>query len=81
MSPFVFSLFLASIFAVLASQILGSEGWMNHPWVDIVFWTIIVVGAATSAVNAKWDCLPCRIGRFFRNKRLIKRTCQDVTCT
>lgn len=70
----------ASVFGIIATITLGQEGLMTHAWVDVVFWSLIGAGAAVSAIDAAWGCLPCRLSRLSHKQSLIDRLCRNAPC-
>ena len=80
MLPVLIGLLAASLFGIAATVILGPEALLQHAWVDVVFWAMIAAGAATSAVNIAWECIPCRLARQARKPLLAERLCQGTPC-
>ena len=80
----MFALFIgvvaASVFGIVATAFLGQEGLLTNAWVDVVFWSLIGAGAALSAINMAWDCLPCRLSRLSHQESLIERLCRNAPC-
>ena len=80
----MFALFIgvvaASLFGIVATIVLGPQGLMTSAWVDVVFWSLIGAGAALSAINITWDCLPCRLSRMSHKQSLIDRLCRNAPC-
>jgi len=80
MLPIILGVVAASVFGIVSTMVLGSEGLMTHAWVDVVFWSLIGAGTAVSAINMTWECLPCRLSQVTHNERLIKRLCRNSPC-
>jgi hypothetical protein len=80
MFPILIGLIAAALFGVAATVTLGPEALMTHAWVDIIFWTFISTGAAVSAVNISWECIPCRLARSAKRLDLTDRLCAKAPC-
>lgn len=80
MLPFFIGVMAAMVFSLGATSIIGPEALLRHAWVDIVFWTLIAAGAAVSAINIAWECLPCKVARWSRRSKLSERLCADKPC-
>lgn len=70
----------ASVFGIAATYFLGHEGLLTHAWVDVVFWSLIGAGAALTAINVSWECLPCRLSQMAHKQSLIDRLCRNAPC-
>ncbi len=81
MLPLIIGVVAASVFRIVAIMVLGKDGLLTHAWVDIVYWSLIGVGAAFWLVNLAWDCLPCRLSRATHSRRLIERLCRNSPCS
>ncbi len=80
MLPVLIRLIAATLFGVAATVTLGYEALMTHAWVDVIFWTFIATGAAVSAVNISWECIPCHLARSARRLDLTDRLCAHTPC-
>lgn len=80
MLPVLIGLIAATLFGLAATITLGPEALMTHAWVDVIFWTFIATGAAVSAVNISWECIPCRLARSANRSDLTKRLCSHAPC-
>ena len=80
MFPALFGLITALLFALLAHGVYGSDGIMNYPWIDLVFWSLIGAGAAISMVNTFGVCLPCKLLRSLHVERWGGWWCSSAAC-
>ncbi len=80
MKPIFIGVVAASLFGIVATKFLGTEGLLTNAWVDVVLWSLIGVGAALSAVDTAWGCLPCHVSRLVHKQSLIDRLCHNAPC-
>jgi hypothetical protein len=45
---------------------------INYPWIDTVFWSLIVTGAVITLINEAGQCLICKINNLFKVEWLSK---------
>jgi hypothetical protein len=81
MFPVLFSLIAAMLFGLLAHGMYGTEGVIQHTWIDMVFWGLIGAGAGVSLINAFGPCLPCVVSRALDAQRLSRRWCRAPQCS
>lgn len=80
MFALIISIIAASVFGVIATQVLGSNGLLTNAWVDVIFWSLIGAGVALAAINITWECVPCRFSQLWLKRSLIKRLCHNPLC-
>jgi hypothetical protein len=80
MLPILLGLVLAMLFGLMSFLVYGLDGLVNHPWVDAVFWGLIVTGAFITLINEVGQCLLCKINQLLSFDQL-SRFCNDLTCT
>jgi len=80
MLPVFIGVVAAALFGIGATAALGPEALLTNAWVDVVFWTLIASGAAVSAINISWECLPCQFAQWAQRKDLSEKLCRDVPC-
>ncbi|MFM1891629.1 MAG: hypothetical protein RLZ44_706 [Pseudomonadota bacterium] len=81
MFPVLFSLIAAMLFALLALGMYGTEGVIEHSWIDMVFWGLIGAGAGVSLINAFGPCLPCVLSRTLDWRWLARWWCRASRCS
>lgn len=80
MFPILIGLIAATLFGIAASMFLGPSALLTNAWVDVVFWTLIASGAAVSAINLSWGCIPCHFAQWMKRKDLSDRLCRQAPC-
>lgn len=80
MLPVFVGLVAASLFGIATTIIVGPEALWKQAWVDIIFWTMIATGAAVSAINISWECIPCRLAQQAQRRDLAERLCSNAPC-
>lgn len=80
MFPVLFGLTAAMLFGLLAHGLYGTEGIIDHSWIDMVFWALIGAGAGVSLINAVGPCLPCKLFRLVHSERLTDWWCRRTPC-
>lgn len=79
MLPILLGLVLAMLFGLMSFLVYGLEGLVNYPWVDAVFWGLIVTGAAITLINQAGQCLACKFQKLVTIKP-FERYCNDLAC-
>ena len=79
MLPILLGLILAMLFGLISFLVYGLDGLINYPWIDTVFWGLIVTGAAITLINEAGQCLLCRMKKIFP-MRQFDRFCNDLAC-
>jgi uncharacterized membrane protein HdeD (DUF308 family) len=74
-APIFASAVLAMVFGIVAQTVLGAENLVAHPWVDSVFWSILIAGVAVSAVQAFLGCRICRT-----DEGRLRALCREEAC-
>lgn len=80
MLPLFIGVLAASIFGIVAITVFSPEFLLTNAWVDVVFWTLIAVGLALSAINLNCECLGCNLARWLRRRDLSERLCREPPC-
>lgn len=80
MAPIFIGAVLAMLFGISSVVIFGMEGMMTKAWIDQVFWALIGTGVVISAINAVWECLPCKLTKLVHAKQLSGWICEDTPC-
>lgn len=80
MLPVLVGLIAAAVFGLVSTLTLGTDGLMTNAWVDIVFWSLIGAGAAVSAINVSFECLPCRLSNLKPLRRWHEALCFNAPC-
>jgi hypothetical protein len=52
---------------------------INYPWIDTVFWSLIVTGAVITLINETGQCLLCKINQLI-SLRQLARFCNEAAC-
>lgn len=79
MLPILLGLILAMLFGMMSFFVYGLEGLINYPWIDTVFWVLILTGTAITLINEVGQCLACKL-----KKRLaiewFEQYCSELVC-
>lgn len=79
MLPILLGLVLAMLFGLMSFLVYGLDGLINYPWIDTVFWGLIVTGATVTLINEVGQCLLCRLKRILPIHQLT-RFCHELAC-
>jgi hypothetical protein len=79
MLPILLGLVLAMLFGLMSFFVYGLEGLINYPWIDTVFWGLIVTGAVITLINEVGQCLICKINQLTTLDKL-ERFCNELAC-
>ncbi len=78
MLPVLVGLTAAMIFGIASFLVYGLDGLMHYEWIEMVFWTLIGVGALISIVDS--TALRTRVCRIVRSIAPLKGLCEGMHC-
>jgi len=78
MLPVLVGLTAAMVFGIASYLVYGLDGLMHYSWIEMVFWTLIGMGALISIVDS--DALRSTLCRLVRQFTPLKNLCQGTPC-
>ena len=80
MFPMLFGMIAATLFGLVSYHTYGLEGLLHSPWINAVFWSLILTGGVVSLLDECNRCLPCRLQKIFTRNHMLDTLCAHKPC-